>query len=141
MAGESILVVDDNAMNLKLARILLEGKGYKARTAAEGFSGLKLAAEVRPDLILLDIQMPGIDGLEVARRLKDNPATSSIVVVALTAYAMKGDEERFRAAGCDGYITKPIDTAKFPGQVRAYLDLKLSEAQPARPAKPTVLVV
>src|SRR5262245_60743942 len=122
MFDETILVVDDNAMNLKLARMLLEAKGYKIHTAADGFEALKLAEELRPHLILLDIQLQGMYGLEVARLLKENPATREIPVVALTAYAMKGDEEKARAAGCDGYITKPIDTAKLPVQVRGYLD-------------------
>jgi CheY-like chemotaxis protein len=123
MHNETILVVDDNAMNLKLARMLLEAKGYKIHTAADGFEALKLAEELHPlHLILLDIQLPGIDGLEVARRLKENPATREIPVVALTAYAMKGDEEKARAAGCDGYITKPIDTTKLPVQIRSYLE-------------------
>jgi CheY-like chemotaxis protein len=122
MLGETILVVDDNALNLKLARLLLASKGYKIQTAETGLEALKLAEEIHPDLILLDIQLPGIDGLEVARRLKRNPATLDIPVVALTAYAMQGDEEKARAAGCDGYITKPIDTTKLPIQVRSYLD-------------------
>src|SRR5262245_17515406 len=98
MADEKILVVDDNAMNLKLARMLLEAKGYKIQTAIDGFEALKLAEEIQPNLILLDIQLPGIDGLEVARRLKGNPVTQAIPIVALTAYAMKGDEEKARAA-------------------------------------------
>jgi CheY-like chemotaxis protein len=123
MHNETILVVDDNAMNLKLARMLLEAKGYKIHTAVDGFEALKLAEELHPlHLILLDIQLPGIDGFEVARRLKENPATREIPVVALTAYAMKGDEEKARAAGCDGYITKPIDTTKLPVQIRSYLE-------------------
>jgi two-component system cell cycle response regulator len=121
MADEIILVVDDNALNLKLVRLLLESKGHKVVTASDGVEALKLVEEISPHLVLLDIQLPGIDGLEVTRRIKGNPTTSHIPIVALTAYAMRGDEEKARAAGCDGYITKPISTAIFHEQVRSYL--------------------
>jgi CheY-like chemotaxis protein len=135
MPNETILVVDDHALNLKLVRVLLASKGYKILTASDGLEGLQVAEASRPQLILLDIQLPGIDGFEVVRRLKGNAATRDIVVVALTAYAMKGDEEKVRAAGCDGYITKPIDTQQLPGQVRRYLD------QTASSSPKTILVV
>jgi CheY-like chemotaxis protein len=130
MPGETILVVDDNALNLKLARMLLVSKGYTIQTAENGLEALTLAEEIHPDLILLDIQLPGIDGLEVARRLKSNRSTADIPVVALTAYAMQGDEQKARAAGCDGYITKPIDTTNLPAQVRSYLDAAAKNSGP-----------
>lgn len=122
MAGERILIVDDNQLNLKLTRILLEKNGYSVRTAGDGTEALTLLGEFSPKLILMDVQLPGMDGLEVTRRIKSNPALQTVIVVALTAYAMKGDEEKARAAGCDGYITKPIDTRTLPVQIREYLD-------------------
>lgn len=113
MAGESILIVDDNPTNLKLARLVLSDGGYDVRTANDAEEALRLLSSYKPRLILMDVQLPGIDGLELTRRLKSDPAYSGIVIVALTAYAMKGDEEKARAAGCDGYITKPIDPDTF----------------------------
>jgi two-component system, cell cycle response regulator DivK len=107
--GARILIVDDNVANLKLARLLLAGEGYDVRTADDAEVALDVLKSFSPSLILMDIQLPGMDGLELTRRLKADPITSSIVVIALTAYAMKGDEQRVFAAGCDGYITKPID--------------------------------
>lgn len=121
MAGEPILIVDDNAMNLKLTRVLLSSLGYTVRTATNAEEALAALATFRPRLILMDIQLPDIDGLELTRRLKADPTTRDICIVALTAYAMKGDEQRARAAGCDGYITKPIDTRALPGVVAGYL--------------------
>jgi CheY-like chemotaxis protein len=122
MAGESILIVDDNPLNLKLTRLLLLGEGYQVRTAGDANQALDLIAAARPDLILMDIQLPDIDGLELTRRLKAGPATRGIVVLALTAYAMLGDEAKARAAGCDGYIAKPIDTRTLPGIIAGYLE-------------------
>lgn len=121
MAAEPILIVDDNLMNLKLARVLLEGEGHEVRTAVDSEQAWAVLKDFHPRLILMDIQLPGMDGLELTRLLKADPATRDTVVVALTAYAMKGDEEIARSAGCDGYITKPIDTRTFPGQVQQYL--------------------
>jgi len=117
MSGEALLVVDDNPVNLKLVRILLEGEGYEVRVAADAESALNLLRHYRPRLILMDLQLPGMDGLTLTRRLKDDPATSNIVIVALTAYAMKGDDERAREAGCDAYISKPINTRTLPGEL------------------------
>jgi two-component system, cell cycle response regulator DivK len=114
MAGAPILVVDDNAANLKLLRMLLVGEAYDVRTAGDAAEALAVLNEFRPRLILMDLQMPGMDGFELTRRLKADPATRGILIVALTAYAMKGDEERARAAGCDGYVSKPIDTRTLP---------------------------
>jgi two-component system, cell cycle response regulator DivK len=109
MPSEPILIVDDNAANLKLARVLLEGDGYEVRTAADAEEALNVLETFAPRLILMDIQLPGMDGLELTRRLKSERSTRQIVILALTAYAMKGDETRVLAAGCDGYVSKPID--------------------------------
>ena len=121
MPGEAILIVDDNVANLKLARVLLKGEGYEVRTAADAEEALEILREFRPRLILTDLQMPGMDGFELTRRLKADPALRGVIVLALTAYAMKGDEERARAAGCDGYVAKPIDTRGLPGVIAGYL--------------------
>ncbi|HEY0784035.1 MAG TPA: response regulator [Thermoanaerobaculia bacterium] len=119
--GEPILVVDDNPTNLKLIRVLLRAAGYEVHGVADAEEALAALATVRPRLILMDLQLPGKDGLTLTRELKSDPATCDIIVVALTAYAMKGDEERALAAGCDGYITKPINTRTLPGKVERYL--------------------
>ena len=121
MAREAILIVDDNAANLKLARVLLTGEGYEIHTANDAEEAAELLQTLSPRLILMDIQLPGMDGLEFTRLLKSDPTRRNILVIALTAYAMKGDEERARAAGCDGYITKPIDTDTLPGVIAEYL--------------------
>jgi CheY-like chemotaxis protein len=121
MAREVILIVDDTPVNLKLTRILLVSEGYDVLTATTAEEALDLLKEHRPNLVLTDIQLPGIDGLELTRRLKDNPDTSDILVVALTAFAMKGDEAKAYEAGCDGYITKPIDTRTLGLRLREYL--------------------
>jgi two-component system cell cycle response regulator DivK len=121
MPNEAVLIVDDNAANLKLARVLLTLEGYDARTATDAEQALKLLESFTPRLILMDIQMPGMDGLELTRLLKAMPIGKGLVIVALTAYAMKGDEERARAAGCDGYIAKPINTVTLPALIRSYL--------------------
>ena len=122
MSGEPILIVDDNAVNLKLMRILLEGEGYTVRTAIDAEDALAVLREFQPRLILTDLQMPSMDGLELTRRLKKDPALAEIVVVALTAYAMKGDEGKALEAGCDGYITKPIDTRTLTATITTYLE-------------------
>jgi two-component system, cell cycle response regulator DivK len=122
MPGESILIVDDTPINLKLTRILLAHEGYDVRTANGGEEALEILESYHPKLVLADIQMPGMDGLEMTRRIKADPRHRDIVVVALTALAMKGDEEKAIDAGCDGYITKPIDTRRLPGLVARYLD-------------------
>ena len=121
MAGEPLLIVDDNPTNLKLARVLLSGEGYEVRTANDAEEALQLLESFHPRLILMDIQLPGMDGLELTRRLKADPARRHIVVVALTAYAMKGDDLKAAAAGCDGYITKPVDAEKLLQAVARHL--------------------
>ena len=122
MAGEPILIVDDNEVNLRLACLLLAGEGYEVRTAGDAEEALALLQGCRPRLILMDLQMPGMDGFELARRLKADPATRGIVLMALTAYAMKGDEERALQAGCDAYVAKPIDTRTLPALIARLLD-------------------
>ena len=109
------------AMNIELASFVLSAGGFTVVSAANADDAAMLAMAFRPDLILMDIQMPGVDGLTLTRRLKADPATRHIVVVAFTAYAMKGDEAKMRAAGCDGYIAKPIDVATFAATVRSRL--------------------
>jgi two-component system cell cycle response regulator DivK len=121
MAGEPILVVDDNATNVKLLTFLLQGRGYEVRAAADAERALATLSEFRPRLILMDIQLPGIDGLTLTRQLRADPAMRDVLIVAVTAYAMTGDAERAREAGCDGFISKPIDTRAFPAQVASYL--------------------
>ncbi|MBI3911573.1 MAG: response regulator [Armatimonadetes bacterium] len=121
MAQEPILIVDDNPVNLKLARVALAIEGYEVHTATDAEEALAALASVHPRLILMDIQLPGMDGLELTRRLKADPATRDIAILALTAYAMKGDEEKAMAAGCDGYIPKPIDTRALPDIIARHL--------------------
>lgn len=116
-----VLVVDDQPLNLELARAVLELDGMTVRLAPDGAQALDSVRQARPDLVLLDMQMPGIDGLTVLRRWRDDPATATLPVVAFTAYAMDGDEQRFIAAGCDGYIAKPLDVKSFAARVRGYL--------------------
>jgi CheY-like chemotaxis protein len=121
MTADTVLIVDDNATNLKLARVVLTTAGYEARTAVDAASALDTLKTFKPRVILMDIQMPGMDGLTLTRRLKSDPATRDIVVIALTAYAMKGDDEKALASGCAGYITKPIDTRRLPEQIAEIL--------------------
>ncbi|MGY4829505.1 response regulator [Sphaerotilaceae bacterium SBD11-9] len=103
----TILVVEDNLQNLKLAQLVLNKAGHAVLSADSGEAGLALASERQPDLVLMDVQMPGLDGLAVTKLLKNNPRTAHVKVVALTALAMKGDAERILAAGCDAYLAKP----------------------------------
>jgi CheY-like chemotaxis protein len=116
-----VLVVDDNPTNLKLLSYVLAKGGYEVQTAADAPSALAALNARRPRLILMDLQLPGLDGLELSRSLKADPATRDIVIVAVTAYAMKGDEERALAAGCNGYVAKPIDTRTFPSLIAGFL--------------------
>jgi two-component system, cell cycle response regulator DivK len=117
----TILVVEDNATNMTLSTFLLESAGHTVVAATSAELGLTLALECRPDLILMDIQLPGMDGLEATALLKRNETTRGIPVIALTALAMKGDEERIRAAGCDGYIAKPLAYKDFLVVIREHL--------------------
>lgn len=114
-------MVEDNPVNRRLAQFLLRSQGYQVReatTALEAFEALKTD---RPDLIVMDIQLPGMDGLEATRKIKEQPATANIPVVAVTSYAMKGDREKALAAGCAGYVTKPIDKDAFIKEVASHL--------------------
>lgn len=116
-----ILVVDDNATNLKLASEVLQMEGHEVLRASDADEALALLGAHRPDLILMDIALPGMDGLELTRRLKADPDLCTVPIIALSAFAMKGDEEKALASGCDGYITKPINTRTFPAQVMVFL--------------------
>jgi CheY-like chemotaxis protein len=121
MAGEPIVVVDDNAINSKLLQVVLRAEGYDVRVAADGDELTALLREFHPRLVLMDIQLPGADGLELTRRLRADPATHNLVIVAVSAYAMKRDHELALAAGCDAYLSKPIDTRRLPGLVAGFL--------------------
>jgi two-component system cell cycle response regulator DivK len=119
---KTVLIVEDNELNMKLFHDLLEAHGYQTLEARNGPEAAALVAQHRPDLILMDIQLPGVSGLQITRELKDNPEYAAIPVIAVTAFAMKGDEERIRAGGCEDYIAKPISVAGFLEKVKRYLD-------------------
>jgi two-component system, cell cycle response regulator DivK len=121
MIAPRILIVDDNELNIEMATFLLSRAGMEVAAALDGHSALTQVQAFAPDLILMDMQMPGLDGMALTRQLRSQPAARPLAIVAFTAYAMIGDKERFLAAGCDGYIGKPIDVAKFPDDVRALL--------------------
>lgn len=123
-----ILVVDDNPANSKLARVVLERAGHVVRTAGCSDEALALIPEFLPALILMDVQLPGMDGLELTRLLKSDPASAAITIVALTAYAMVGDEARALAAGCEGYIPKPIDTRTIAQTLAGFLARRAEDA-------------
>jgi CheY-like chemotaxis protein len=121
MAKKKVLVIEDNALNLKLVRSLLMLEDYQVVEADNAETGIELAKEQQPDLILMDIQLPGMDGLSATRELKTDPEVKGIPVIALTAYAMLGDEQKALEAGCVGYISKPLDTKEFPGIISRFL--------------------
>ena len=121
-AGRSILIVEDNPANMKLAIFVLEQAGYRVLSAVDAELGLTLAREQHPDLIMMDVQLPGMDGLAATALLKQDETTRSIPVIALTALAMKGDEARIRDAGCDAYIAKPMRYQEVLATVAAHLD-------------------
>ena len=125
-----ILLVEDNEQNRYLATFLLEQRGHEIVHAESGPRGLELAAAIRPDLILLDIQLPGMDGHAVARALKRDPALKAIPIVAVTSYAMAGDREKVLAAGAEGYIEKPIDPETFAAEVERFLPPAQEESAP-----------
>ena len=120
--GAQILVVEDNEKNMKLFRDVLHASGYRTLEAATGERAVELVFEHRPDLVLMDIQLPDIDGIEALSRLRADGRTSSVPVLALTAQAMEGDRERFLAAGFDGYLSKPVDIAEFVATVKRYCE-------------------
>jgi two-component system cell cycle response regulator DivK len=119
--GKTVLIVEDNELNMKLFHDLLDAHGYRTLQTRNGFDALALAREHRPHLILMDIQLPEVSGLEVTKWLKDDEGLRDIPVIAVTAFAMKGDEERIRQGGCEAYISKPISIGTFLDTVRRYL--------------------
>ena len=121
MTGNKILIIEDNLLNLELATDLLEVNGFVVSSARTAEEGLRMAREILPDLVLMDISMPGMDGLAATRELKANPATRHLPVIALTAHAMKGDRETALNAGCDGHVTKPIDTRTFIETIKRFI--------------------
>ena len=121
MTGKCVLIVEDNPLNMELATDLLEAAGFHVLGATTGERGIELARQAHPDVILMDVDLPGMNGLDATRVLKADAGTRNIPVAALTAFAMAGDEGKAQAAGCVGYLTKPIDTRQFAGQVMAIL--------------------
>jgi two-component system cell cycle response regulator DivK len=121
MSTNVILIVDDHPENLELALAMLSTEGYELRTAGDALEALEVLETLLPALILLDIELPGMDGLQLAQRLKADARTKHIPIIAVTAYAMKGDEQRTRAAGCDGYLSKPIDKRALRAMVAGYM--------------------
>jgi CheY-like chemotaxis protein len=119
--SHKILIVEDNENNRKLLWDVLVFHGYEVSAAADGQEGVNLARKLMPDLILMDIQMPGMDGMTAGNILKSDPATSGLKIIALTSFAMQGDLEKFLAAGFDGYLSKPISTRELPNLVKAWL--------------------
>jgi len=121
MTGKKILIIEDNLLNLELATDLLEANGFVVHSAQTAEDGLRLARELLPDLVLMDFSLPGMDGPSATQNLKADPLTRRLIVVGLTANAMKGDEELALHAGCDGYLTKPIDTRTFIAAVTRFI--------------------
>jgi CheY-like chemotaxis protein len=126
MSREPILIVDDNAQNLKLAKVILAAEGYEVKTAIDAEEALRILESFTPHLILMDLQLPRMDGLALTRQLKADPTRRGLIIIALTAYAMKGDDERAFAAGCDGYISKPIDIDALPRVVAEHLARRMT---------------
>jgi two-component system cell cycle response regulator DivK len=127
--AQLILIIEDNPQNLKLARDILDHVGYRILAAENAEHGVALARVHRPDLVLMDVQLPGIDGVEALGRLRADSLTAAIPVVALTAFAMKSDRDRFLAAGFDGYIEKPLNVREFPNQIATLLHRGGGEAR------------
>ena len=127
MGGELILIVEDQPLNRKLVRDILQAKGYRTLEAETGEDGVQVAQEQKPELILMDIQLPGISGIEALQRLRDDPATRAIPVIAVTASAMQQNKREILAAGFDGYVPKPINITAFLEAVRAKLDEKVRD--------------
>ena len=122
MAGKRILIVEDDPVSLKLVRDVLQAHGYETEEVMAGEEAVTKAAQLRPDLIVMDIRLPGIDGLEATRRLKSDPSTEGIPIIAVTAHAMPEDEARILAAGCQAYLSKPLRFAEFVSVVKGLLD-------------------
>jgi CheY-like chemotaxis protein len=121
MIAGRILIIEDNPLNLELVTDLLQAGGFNVASAPTAEEGLRMACELPPDLVLMDFSLPGMDGMSATRKLKENPATRHLTVVALTAHAMRGDEAIARNAGCDGYVTKPIDTRTFVATITNHI--------------------
>ena len=119
--GKQVLIVEDNVLNMKLFNDLLEAHGYSTLKSSSGLEGFELARNHRPDLILMDIQLPEVSGIDIIKLLKENDDLRRIPVIAITAFAMKGDEERIRESGCEGYLSKPISVSKFIETVRSFI--------------------
>jgi len=122
MGNRTVLVIEDNALNMKLVRSLLKMGNYDIIEAVDAETGIQLARECKPDLILMDIQLPSMDGLNATRIIKEDPSLKDVIILALTSYAMEGDDKKAREAGCDGYIIKPIDTKNFLKTVDRFLN-------------------
>lgn len=131
MKRQLILVVEDNEANQMLARAVLEMEGYDVAVAGSSVEAHERVRSATPDLILMDVQLPGVDGLSLTRQLKDDPATAQIPIVALTAHAMRGDRELAMSAGCAGYIAKPIDVRTFGQQIRAFFPARATDERVA----------
>ena len=125
--NEPILVIEDNDLNRELVTDLLEASGFIVYQAREAEEGLRLAREHMPYLVLMDLSLPGMDGLAATRALREDPSIQHLTVIALTAHAMKGDEQTALQAGCDGYLTKPIDTRTFAGKIRTFIALSKTQ--------------
>ena len=122
MGRKKVLVIEDNPLNMKLVRILLGKGGYDVMEAADAEKGLNIAGEIIPDLVLMDVQLPGMDGLTATRSMRMDARLKDVKVIALTSFAMAGDEEKVMLAGCDGYLTKPIDTRTFLASISQYVE-------------------
>ena len=125
--AKTVLIVEDNELNMKLFHDLLDAHGYRILQTKDGMEALDIAREHHPDLILMDIQLPEVSGLEVTKWIKDDPELHTIPVIAITAFAMKGDEERIRQGGCEAYLSKPISVAKFIETIRQFLGVPEGE--------------
>lgn len=134
--GNKVLIVEDNELNMKLFHDLLEAHGINTVQTKDGHNVLQLARDEKPDLILMDIQLPEVSGLDVTRWLKDDEELKSIPVIAITAFAMKGDEQKIREGGCEDYISKPISVMKFLETVRRYLNQDTASGASAEQAEP-----
>jgi len=136
MSAHQILVIEDNPLNLELVTDLLEGEGFTVISAETAEAGIWLAREHRPSLILMDISLPGMDGLEATRIIKADPATRDLTIIALTAHAMKGDDRLATSAGCDGYLSKPIDTRSLVASLRALFPVCLDPCNQSNAHEP-----
>ena len=131
MVRATVLIVDDHPVNVELAKLVLLLEGYVVHTAHDARTCEAMLEDLQPDLILMDVRLPDVDGLDLTRRIRTNPRHRDTVIVAFTAHAMKGDQENALAAGCNGYLTKPIDTRAFPSDIARYLRMRPSQHEDA----------